>query len=138
MKVQFIAILLTLCSGILSAQNAVTLEFAGVEKNGGKVYVSLFNSEKSFKEKQACLKLEFEATAEIMQQEISLPDGEYLFSAYQDHNGNRILDANLMGVPKEKFAFSNYDAKSPPGGFSRHKVSITQPVTRVKLQFYKL
>jgi uncharacterized protein (DUF2141 family) len=138
MKIQFISILLTLCSGIISAQNLVTLEFSGVEKNGGTVYVSLFNSEKSFKEKQVYLKLEFEPKAEILQQEISLPDGEYFFSAYQDHNRNRKLDANLIGIPKEKFAFSNYDAKSPPGGFSRHKVSIAQPVTRVKLQFYKL
>lgn len=138
MKIQFIAILMTLCSGIISSQNVVTLEFSGVEKNGGTVYVSLFNSEKSFKEKQVYLKLEFEATAEILQQEISLPDGEYIFSAYQDHNDNGKLDANLMGIPKEKFAFSNYDAKSPPGGFSRHKVTINQPVTRVKLQFYKL
>jgi uncharacterized protein (DUF2141 family) len=129
---------IALVTRLTSAQNTVTIEFSGVGKNCGKVYVSLFNNEMSFKEKKVYLKFEIEPTAENIQKEISLPDGEYFFSAYQDRNGNGILDANLIGIPKEKFAFSNYDAKNPPGGFNRHKVAINQTVTRVKMQFYKL
>jgi uncharacterized protein (DUF2141 family) len=129
---------IALVTRLTSAQNTVTIEFSGVGKNCGKVYVSLFNNEMSFKEKKVYLKFEIEPTAENIQKEISLPDGEYFFSAYQDRNGNGILDANLIGIPKEKFAFSNYDAKNPPGGFNRHKVDINQTVTRVKMQFYKL
>lgn len=138
MKTIFISIIISLLSGTITAQNEVSIEFSGVERNGGKVYVSLFNSEKSFKEKQVYLKFELQPTSENFQKEISLPNGEYIFSAYQDHNGNGKLDANLIGIPKEKFAFSNYDAKTPPGGFSRHKVAINQTETRVKMQFYKL
>ncbi len=138
MKTAFIAIFIALVTGITSAQNTVTIAFSGVEKNSGKIYVSLFNNEKSLKEKQVYLKFEIEPTAENIQKEISLPDGEYFFSAYQDHNGNGKLDTNLMGIPKEKFSFSNYNAKNPPGGFSRHKVAINNTVTRVKMQFYKL
>lgn len=138
MKTTFISIIISLLSGTITAQNEVSIEFSGVERNGGKVYVSLFNSEKSFKEKQVYLKFELQPTSENFQKEISLPNGEYIFSAYQDHNGNGKLDASLIGIPKEKFAFSNYDAKTPPGGFSRHKVAINQTETRVKMQFYKL
>lgn len=138
MKPHFITGLMVLFAEILSAQNTVTIKFSGVEKNGGTVYVSLFNSEKSYKEKQVYLKFELEPIEENIQEEISLPDGEYFFSAYQDQNGNRKLDVSLVGIPKERFAFSNYDAKSPPGGFSRHKVTINNSVSRVKMQFFKL
>jgi uncharacterized protein (DUF2141 family) len=138
MKTALIALFLGVIFGIISAQNTVSIEFSGVERNGGNVYVSLFNSEKSFKEKQVYLKFETQPSSENFQKEISLPNGEYIFSAYQDHNGNGKLDANIIGIPKEKFAFSNYDAKIPPGGFSRHKVAINHTETRVKLQFYKL
>ena len=138
MKTAVITIFIALFTGITSAQNSVTIEFSGAGKNCGKVYVSLFNNEKSFKEKQVYLKFEIEPNAENFQKEISLPDGEYFFSPCQDHNGNGILDANLLGIPKEKFAFSNYDAKTPPGGFNRHKVAINNTVRQVKLQLYAL
>lgn len=137
-KTTVIAMFIALVTRLTSAQNTVTIEFSGVGKNCGKVYVSLFNNEKSLKEKQVYLKFEIEPTAENIQKEISLPDGEYFFSAYQDHNGNGKLDVNLPGIPKEKFAFSNYDAKTPPGGFRRHKVAISKTVAQVKMQFYKL
>lgn len=52
--------------------------------------------------------------AENLHKEISLPKGENVFSAYQYHNGNGKPDASMMGIPKEKFSLSNYDAKSPP------------------------
>lgn len=138
MKTVIIILLTGIFTGMISAQNSVTIGFSGVEKNGGTVYVSLFNCEKTYKEKQVYLKFELEPIEENIQKEISLPDGEYFFSAYQDQNGNRKLDVSLVGIPKERFAFSNYDAKSPPGGFSRHKVTINNSVSRVKMQFFKL
>lgn len=138
MKPFFFAVFMVLSAKILSAQSTVTIEFFGVVKNGGKVYVSMFNSENSYNEKQVYLKFEMEPVQENIQEELSLPYGEYFFSAYQDHNGNGKLDSGLMGIPKEKFAFNNYDAKSPPGGFSRHKVTIDKKVSRIKMQFFKL
>ena len=138
MKPYFFAVLMVLSAKILSAQSRVTIEFIGVVRNAGKVYVSLFNSEKSYNEKQVYLKFEMEPVQENIQKELSLPYGEYFFSAYQDHNGNGKLDTRLMGIPKEKFAFSNYDAKSPPGGFSRHKVTINDNVSQIIMQFFKL
>jgi uncharacterized protein (DUF2141 family) len=138
MKTAFVTFLYALFAGIISAQNSVTIEFSVVDKNGGTVYVSLFNSEKSFKEKQDYLKFEMQPVSEVLQKEISLPEGEYVLSAYQDHNGNGKLDVNLIGIPKEKFAFSNYDAKSPPGGFNRHKVAVNSTKACINLQLFKL
>lgn len=35
-----------------------------------------------------------------------IPAGEYALALYQDSNGNKKLDTNLVGYPKEPFAFS--------------------------------
>jgi uncharacterized protein (DUF2141 family) len=35
-----------------------------------------------------------------------IPAGEYALAIYQDSNGNKKLDTNLVGYPKEPFAFS--------------------------------
>jgi uncharacterized protein (DUF2141 family) len=36
-----------------------------------------------------------------------LPKGIYAVSLYQDTNGNDQLDTNVLGIPKEKYGFSN-------------------------------
>ena len=35
-----------------------------------------------------------------------IPAGEYALAIYQDSNGNKKLDTNMLGYPKEPFGFS--------------------------------
>jgi uncharacterized protein (DUF2141 family) len=37
----------------------------------------------------------------------NLPVGTYAVSVYQDANGNEQLDKNFLGIPKERYGFSN-------------------------------
>lgn len=37
----------------------------------------------------------------------ALPIGTYAISTYQDRNENGKIDTNLLGIPKEPYAFSN-------------------------------
>ncbi|MDP9900833.1 DUF2141 domain-containing protein [Variovorax ginsengisoli] len=48
---------------------------------------------------------------------IGLPQGHYALKSFADENGNGKLDTNLVGLPTERYGFSN-DAKGrmgPPG-----------------------
>jgi len=36
-----------------------------------------------------------------------IPDGEYAIALFIDSNGNKKLDKNFLGIPKEQFGFSN-------------------------------
>ena len=36
-----------------------------------------------------------------------IPDGEYAIAFFIDTNGNKKLDKNFLGIPKEQFGFSN-------------------------------
>ena len=36
-----------------------------------------------------------------------IPDGDYAIAFFIDANGNKKLDKNFLGIPKEQFGFSN-------------------------------
>jgi uncharacterized protein (DUF2141 family) len=125
-------------SAIASAQVMAKLKIEGVEKNEGKIYVSIFNSEPTYKVREPYLSFSLNADNEKVTKDLSLPAGQYVFSIYQDSNGNEKLDTNLIGIPKEKFGFTNYDGKSAPGGFNRHRVQINEKVNEVVVSLYKI
>lgn len=121
-----------------SAQTDVRITIEGADVNGGKIFVSIFNNEKAYKAREVFSSYVINADNEIAIMQLNLPHGEYLFSAFQDGNGNGNLDTNLIGIPKEKFGFSNYDGKSTPGGFHRHKIVIGEISGDVLLALYKI
>lgn len=45
---------------------------------------------------------------------IGLPPGRYVLKSFADENGNGKLDTNLVGLPTERYGFSN-DAKGRMG-----------------------
>ena len=127
-----------LCSGIAFAQNSLTLEIAGVKKQGGKLYISFFNSEESFDKRKVCYSMETNATAETLRIPVSLSAGGYVISMYQDSNGNGRLDSNFLGIPREPFGFSNYNGKSAPGSFDKLKVMVNDKTKKVTVHLYKI
>ena len=43
-----------------------------------------------------------------------------------DINNNGKLDTTFIGIPKEPVGLSNYDGKSIPGKFNKHKFSVNE------------
>ena len=45
-----------------------------------------------------------------------MPDGDYAIAIFHDANGNKNLDTNILGIPKEQIAFSKGKMKmfGPP------------------------
>ncbi|MDF1549513.1 MAG: DUF2141 domain-containing protein [Bacteroidales bacterium] len=120
------------------AQQTFKLEIKGVKKHGGTVYVSLFNTEKSYKNKEVFLSKKIDASNETLYMQMQLPRGEYFFSVFQDNNGNGKLDTNLVGIPKELVGLSNYDGKNIPGNFNRHKVLVNETTKLVTVHLYQI
>lgn len=133
-----------ICSAVLLytfmafTQSNLYLEFSGVKINNGNLYISLFNSEHSYKERKVYHSLVKNPADATISVELNLPEGEYLVSVYQDNNNNETLDTNLIGIPKEPFGFSNYDGKSVPGNFNRHKVLLNEKTKKISVQLFKL
>lgn len=99
----------------MKAQN-LTVHIQGIEQDKGKVFIALFNSQETWL-KQSFKSLEQDVTGATCTVTFTdLPKGEYAIAIFHDENGNGTMDFGKMGIPIEKFGFSN-DAKcviSPP------------------------
>ncbi len=138
MKKIIVCLAALLCSGIAISQNSITLEITGVKKQGGKLHISLFNSEESFDKRKSYYSMVTDPTAETLRIPVSLPTGGYVISMYQDSNSNGELDSNFLGIPKEAFGFSNYNGKSAPGSFDKLKVMVNDKTKKITVHLYKI
>ena len=87
------------------------------QKKAGTLMLAMYNSAEAFegsvsKEKRSEigvfkgleLYLEPEDSTQLSTE---IPDGEYAIAFFIDTNGNKKLDKNFLGIPKEQFGFSN-------------------------------
>ena len=127
-KIFYIMIMLFCPLFVFSAgsakQNKVTVEITQVKSAEGKIYLCIYDSAKSYDKKISYKEFCIEPKIGTVIFETELPDGEYVFSLCHDTNGNGNLDTGLFGIPKEPIAMSNYDGKSIPGNFKRHRIQI--------------
>jgi len=89
---------------------SITVDIAGVNvKKGGELYVGLYNSKNSFKDKLKTYKSTivgiYSNSIEITFKDI--PKGVYAIAVFHDENKNGKLDKNFFGVPTEGYGFSN-------------------------------
>lgn len=115
---RFLGIIL-LCPLLSIAQNTLTVKAEGLKSSDGLVAVGVYNTNDSFlKEGETYTGTFEEAEKGTTTIQISdLPSGTYAISIFHDRNGNKKLDTNFMGIPKEPVAFSNATMKTfgPPG-----------------------
>ncbi|MCL2758880.1 MAG: DUF2141 domain-containing protein [Treponema sp.] len=131
-----IAVILTMN---LSADNVqFTFEVTNVVVNDGKVYLAIFFNAEEFRKEEPTLAYELDSNRTVVSQIVSLPPGHYLFSAFQDRNGNQKLDYNFIGIPRELVGISNYDGKGfPSKNFDRQKVLIDSKTEKISIGLYK-
>jgi len=87
------------------------------QKKAGTLMLAIYNNAEAFegsvvKEKRSeigvfkGLELYLEPQDSI-QLSTEIPDGEYAIAFFIDANGNKKLDKNFLGIPKEQYGFSN-------------------------------
>ena len=102
----------------------VSISITNIKTADGTIIMSIHDSDKSFSKKIPLKTLKLSPEVPSVLCTLDLAPGEYAFCVYHDINSNGELDTNLVGIPKEPFGFSNYDGKSVPGNFKKHKVVI--------------
>ena len=93
-----------------------TLHITGFGEAKGEVRIAMFDSESAYKEKKEpvyAVVLPVDST-EVNWSVAELPKGEYAIAIYHDKNTNGKLDTNFLGIPKERYGFSN-DARGKFG-----------------------
>lgn len=115
MKTLFLFVLIIFCgySCSLDAQ-ILTIEVRDIPEPEGQLYVAFYASEADFLKKPFIgFRVAVSDTTLVIPCQ-GLPAGEYAFSLFQDVNGNGRLDTGALGIPLEKYAFSN-DAEGVMG-----------------------
>lgn len=133
MKTMIIFLVCVLQSAVqlLFAQN-LTIEVRDIEKVEGHLYVAIYNAQETFMKKPLAA-----FRVDVKDKVLSipckgLPAGTYAISTFQDENGNGKMDTAAMGIPTEKFGFSN-DAEgvmSPPS-YEKCRFTFSEDMTLV-------
>jgi len=83
------------------------LQIDGLGKVEGELRIAMFDSKETYaKEPVYAVVLPVDSTSLEWQLD-ELPFGEYAIAVYHDKNANGKLDTNFLGIPKERYGFSN-------------------------------
>ena len=87
----------------------LTVEITGFENDKGKVKITLVNSKENYSKKEnhflkASAGIENKKAVWVFE---NIPFGEYAVKSFHDENDNKKLDKSFIGIPKEKYGFSN-------------------------------
>ena len=100
------------------AQHNLNLTVNGVSSNKGNICVAIYKDQNSFLKFDRVYKIGSEQAKKgsTLVQINDIPKGSYAVAVFHDENGNRKLDTNMFGIPKEPIAFSKGKMKmfGPP------------------------
>ncbi|MDX1699043.1 MAG: DUF2141 domain-containing protein [Melioribacteraceae bacterium] len=115
-KIMVVLMIISLSSNIAQNGNSENVEsgkfvviVSGFDSDEGNAMIALYNSEENYSEngekfKRTMSKIKDSKVEWIIE---DLPFGEYAIKLYHDENENGRMDRNMMGIPKEDYAFSN-------------------------------
>ncbi len=110
---QLISFLLFILVTVSSYATNVTVTFTHLRKPTGNIIIGVYDSPKYFpKDKGQVMKVTVPVNSNTVTTTLDLPPGEYAFAICHDEDGDGTCNQNVLGIPKEGFAFSrNYRPK---------------------------
>ncbi len=144
MKQVFTIVLLFISVSLLAqgSNSMLKINIEGLRNIKGKLSVTLYNSADGFPEDTE--KSFAWRSVEISDDEMSIyfndiPKGKYAFAVLHDENEDGEMDKNLIGIPKEGFAFSeNYKPKISKPSFNDAMFEVKEGVNvkRIEMIYY--
>lgn len=100
----------SLLAAFVSNENPqLTINIQNIEILEGDIRIGVFNTSENFL-KQGFTFKKYKIVVRNTTETIiiaDLPKGEYAFMLYHDKNADAEMNRNILGIPKEAFAFSN-------------------------------
>ena len=87
-----------------------TLVICNLDSKTGKLYIGWYKTEGDYNKKLNAVFSKIEPVTGSKEQRIhfaAVPTGRYAIAVFLDENGNGKIDTNILGIPKEKYGFSN-------------------------------
>ncbi|WP_421871785.1 DUF2141 domain-containing protein [Marinoscillum sp.] len=89
--------------------NTLEVKIQGIEEPQGMIRIAVYDSDEVHLDEEQISFFHEEpvnATGE-MTIRIQLPEGSYSVAVFHDVNGDKALNKNMIGMPKEPYGFSN-------------------------------
>ena len=113
-----------LLPGVLSwGQNNLEVKVDNIKNDKGDIMVGLYTADNNFPRDASEGRVIKASKNGVTVVFLNIKPGTYAVSAMHDENGNKDLDQNKLGIPKEGFGFSN-NARGVMGPPSFHKALI--------------
>jgi uncharacterized protein (DUF2141 family) len=144
LKVLLLLILTNIMSSSADASpnGKLVVELDGLHEQRGQVCLSLFSSGQGFPsqgnkaQRAECFKV---ADLPMTVSFENLPPGNYAIAAFQDLNSDGILNRNVLGIPTERFGFSqNPRIFSGPPTFGESAVIVRDAQTKIQIRLQNL
>lgn len=116
MKKQFTAFALLSALSTFATAADVTLNFAGLNQISGDLYIAVYASAEDMKTRKS-VQSQIVRVNKSPQKAVlaDLPQGNYAVMVFQDLDGNRDMNTNLINIPTEPYGFStNPSIMGPP------------------------
>ena len=87
-----------------------TIVFNNLDQKQGKIYIAWYNRKEDFTKEDKVYLAKVVAVKNTYTVRVdfeNIPPGTYAIAAFFDQNGNGKMDTNFLGIPKEKYGFSN-------------------------------
>ena len=121
------AAVIALTSTALFAQAKLEVTVKNIKDAKGTIRVGLFTRENDFLKNAAEGKVVKASGKEVTVVFENLKPGDYALSVIHDENENGELDSNMIGIPKEGFAFGNNAMGTfGPPSFDKAKITLTK------------
>lgn len=119
-----------LMASLLSAEE-LTVQITDIRGTNGGLIVKLYNKKKGFPRDSALYKKQYiqinNTTESVSFRDI--PKGEYAVLLYHDKNGNKKVDTNVIGIPKEPHGISRNITLFGPPKFDKCKFRVDGDIT---------
>ena len=117
------------------SQGSIEVKVTEIRDEKGDIRVGLFKNEDTFLKKAIegkVVKASKDGVTVVFE---NVPEGDYAVSVLHDENGNGEMDSNVVGMPKEGFAFGNNAMGTfGPPSFEKAKVSVKNGRVRQELK----
>ncbi len=125
---------------LLMAQDVtLTINFSGFIPNEGTINIVVISEENAKTRGSTPFFTDtFDATTTNLKYTMTMPEGYYFISVFQDLNENEELDLSFVRIPKEPIGLSNYDFTSIPGGFDKQKVYVSNEQNEISIIVKKI
>jgi len=111
----------------------VTFEVTGIDSRTGHILVVLYDEASFLRKPVKAVRLD-PAPGAVSGVFRDVPEGAYAITAIHDENDNGKLDSNLIGIPTERYGFSNNPSLWGPPRFTDARVAIAGATQRLSIQ----